>query len=108
MNATANDFVKIIIRFDTANIDKMKMKVFFLLNLENNIGTNRPHIAIANVNELTYNPEMAMDVEKYSDICDIMPTMLNGVLISRVDRVKIYRSIFGLLFMLIIFYFEVY
>ncbi len=94
-------------KFDNANIVKIRMNVFFRLNLENRIGTNNPHIAIVNVNELTYSPEIAIDVEKYSDICAMMPTMLNGVLIASVDSIKIYRSIFGLLFMLIILYFKV-
>ena len=32
---------------------------------------------------------MAMLVLKYSDICDMIPTMLNGVLMASVENAKI-------------------
>ena len=45
---------------------------------------------------------MAIDVLKYSAICDMIPTMLNGVFIPSVEIIRIYKSILGLVF---IFYF---
>ncbi|MBP5785329.1 MAG: hypothetical protein J6W16_07085, partial [Methanobrevibacter sp.] len=61
----------------------------FRSNFENKSGINRPDMAIVNVNELTYNPEIAMDVLKYSEICEIIPIMLKGVLMPNVDSIKI-------------------
>ena len=77
----------------TANMDK---NVFFRLNLENRLGMNSPHTAIVNVKELTYSPDTATVVLKYSLICLIIPTMLNGVLMPIVDSINMYKSIFGL------------
>ena len=54
--------------FDIANIDKIKMNVLFLSYPEKIIGMNNPQTAIVNVNELTYNPEIAIEVLKYCDI----------------------------------------
>ena len=85
-------------RFETANTASMDMNVVFLSNLENKAGTNRPHIAIVNVNELTYNPEIAIEVLKYVEICDIMPTILRGVLIPSVANIRMYNNILGLFF----------
>lgn len=48
-----------------AKMLNIETKVFFLLNFENRLGTNNPQTAIVNVNELTYNPDTAMFVEKY-------------------------------------------
>ena len=84
-----NDFVNIITKFETAKTLKMKTNVFFRSNLEKRTGTNKPQTAIAKVNELTYNPVRAIGVLKYSDICDMIPTMLNGVLIASVEKAKI-------------------
>ena len=89
MNATTNVFVNIIMKFDNEKILKMKTNVFFLSNLEKTTGINNPKIAIVNVNELTYNPVIAIVVLKYSEICDMIPTMLNGVLIASVEKAKI-------------------
>ncbi len=50
--------------FDIANTVKMDMKVLLLSYFENKIGVNNPQIAIVNVKELTYSPEMAIDVLK--------------------------------------------
>lgn len=77
-----------MIMFDRANTASIEMKVFFLSYFEKRIGMNNPVMAIVNVNELTYNPEIAMDVLKYSEICDIIPIMLNGVFIPIVDNIK--------------------
>jgi hypothetical protein len=85
--------------FATAKTDRIETNVLFLSNLENRIGMNRPVIAIVKVNELTYNPETAIDVLKYSEICEMIPMMLKGVLIPSVDSIRIYKSIFGLSFM---------
>ena len=92
-------FVNMITIFDIANTVKMLMKVLFLSNLENKTGMNNPQIAIVKVNELTYNPEIAIDVLKYSAICDMIPTMLRGVFIPSVEIIRMYRSILGLVFM---------
>ena len=43
---------------------KIDRNVVFLSNLEKRIGMNNPQMAIVKVNELTYNPENAMDVLK--------------------------------------------
>ena len=59
---------------------------------------NSPLNAIVNVNKLTYNPEMEIDVWKYSDICEMIPIILKGVFIPKVDNIKIYKSSFGLYF----------
>ena len=82
-------FVKIITMFEIAKTDRIETNVVFLSNLENNSGMNRPVTAIVNVNELTYNPEIAIVVWKYSDICEIIPIMLKGVLMPNVDSIKI-------------------
>ena len=74
-------------------------KVVFLSNLEKRIGINNPHIAIVNVNELTYNPETEIEVLKCVEICEIIPTILNGVLIPSVANTKIYSKSLGLFFM---------
>ena len=58
-------FVKMIMMFDIANTTKMKTKVFLRSYFENITGTNNPETAIVNVNELTYNPETAIEVLKY-------------------------------------------
>ena len=88
-------FVKIIIIFDMANINKIKTNVLFLSYFEKNIGINNPKIAIVNVNELTYNPDIAIVVLKYCEITEIIPTILKGVLIPRAEIVNIYKSSFG-------------
>ena len=72
------------------------MNVLLISNLENRIGINKPVTAIVNVKDDTYNPEMAIEVLKYSDICNIMPMMLNGVLMPIVDSINMYNNIFGL------------
>ena len=74
------------------------MNVVFLSNFENKAGTNRPQMAIVNVNELTYNPETAIEVLKYVEICEIMPTILRGVLIPSVANINMYNNILGLFF----------
>jgi len=81
---------------------KIETNVVFLLNFENKTGMNKPVTAIVNVNELTYKPDIAIDVEKYSEICEIIPIILKGVFIPKVDNIKTYKSIFGLLFMVLI------
>lgn len=48
---------------------------------------------------------MAIDVLKYSAICEMIPTMLNGVFIPSVEIISIYRSIFGLVFIFFLFSF---
>jgi hypothetical protein len=48
------------------------------------------------VKDETYNPEMAMEVLKCSDICDIMPIMLKGVFMPIVESINMYSNIFGL------------
>ena len=101
MNATARLSVKTMMRLHTAKTDNMNVNVTFLSNLENNIGTKSPQTAMVKVNELTYSPETAIEVEKYSEICEMIPTMLSGVLMAKVDIISMYRSIFG--FLLIIF-----
>ena len=95
-------FVNMITIFEIENTVKMLMKVLFLSNLENKTGMNNPQIAIVKVNELTYSPEIAIVVLKYSAICEMIPTMLNGVFIPSVEIIKMYKSILGLVF---IFYF---
>lgn len=71
-----------ITRLDTAKIPSIVMNVLLISNFENRIGINKPVTAIVNVKDDTYNPEMAIEVLKYSDICNIMPMMLNGVLLT--------------------------
>ena len=88
--------VKMITRLDTAKIPSIVMNVLLISNFENRIGINKPVTAIVNVKDDTYNPEMAMEVLKYSEICNIMPMMLNGVLMPIVDSIKMYNNIFGL------------
>jgi len=90
--------VKIITMFAIAKTDRIETNVLFRSNFENRIGMNSPVIAIVNVNELTYNPETAIDVLKYSEICEMIPIMLNGVLMPNVDSIKMYRRIFELYF----------
>ena len=82
-------FVKIITMFDRAKTAKMETNVFFLSIFENRSGMNNPEIAIVKVNELTYKPEIAIEVLKYSDICEIIPIILKGVLIPKVDNINI-------------------
>ena len=94
--------VKTIIMFDRAKILKIVMNVFLISYFENRIGINNPVMAIVNVKEDTYNPEIAIDILKYSDICDIIPIMLNGVLIAIVDNIKMYSNTFGLYFIFFI------
>ena len=72
------------------------MNVLLISNFENRIGINKPVTAIVNVKDDTYNPEMAMEVLKYSEIYNIMPMMLNGVLMPIVDSINMYNNIFGL------------
>lgn len=88
--------VKMITRLDTAKIPSIVMNVLLISNLENRIGINKPVTAIVNVKDDTYNPEMAIQVLKYSDICNIIPMMLNGVLMPIVDSINMYNNIFGL------------
>ena len=88
--------VKMITRLDTAKIPSIVMNVLLISNFENRIGINKPVTAIVNVKDDTYNPEMAIEVLKYSDICNIIPIMLNGVLMPIVDSIKMYNNIFGL------------
>jgi hypothetical protein len=85
-----------ITRLDTAKIPSIVMNVLLISNFENRIGINKPVTAIVNVKDDTYNPEMAIEVLKYSDICNIMPMMLNGVLMPIVDSINMYNNIFGL------------
>ena len=85
-----------ITRLDTAKIPSIVMNVLLISNLENRIGINKPVTAIVNVKDDTYNPEMAIQVLKYSDICNIIPMMLNGVLMPIVDSINMYNNIFGL------------
>ena len=87
---------KMITKFDTTKIPSIAMNVLLISNLENRTGMKSPVTAIVNVKDETYNPEMAMDVAKCSDICDIMPIMLNGVLMPIVDNINMYNSTFGL------------
>lgn len=94
-------FVNMIAIFEIANTVKMLMKVLFLSYFENKTGMNNPQIAIVKVNELTYSPEIAIVVLKYSAICEMIPTMLNGVFIPSVEIIRIYRSILGLVFIFI-------
>ena len=75
--------------FETAKIPSIVMNVFLISYFEKKIGINNPVMAIVNVKDDTYNPETAMEVLKYSDICDMMPMILNGVLIPIVDNIKI-------------------
>ena len=72
-----------------ANMVKMLTKVLFLSYFENKTGMNNPQIAIVNVNELTYSPDMAIDVLKDSLICEMIPTMLNGVFIPSAEIIRI-------------------
>ena len=88
--------VKMTIKFDMAKIPRIAMNVFLISNFEKKIGINNPVIAIVNVKDETYNPEIAMEILKYSDICDIIPMILNGVLMAIVDNIKMYSNIFGL------------
>ena len=92
--------VKIMIKLDTAKMPNINANVFFLSYFENKMGMNSPLTAIVNVNELIYKPEMEIDVLKYSEICEIIPMMLRGVFIPKVDSIKIYKSSFGLYFIL--------
>jgi hypothetical protein len=85
-----------ITRLDTAKIPSIVMNVLLISNFENRIGINKPVTAIVNVKDDTYNPEMAIEVLKYSDICNIIPMMLNGVLMPIVDSINMYNNIFGL------------
>ena len=85
-------------RLETAKMPNIDRNVVFLSNLENNAGMNNPQIAIVNVNELTYNPEMAIEVLKNVEICEIMPTILSGVLIPSVDNTNMYNKILELFF----------
>ena len=85
-----------ITRLDTAKMPSIVMNVLLISNFENRIGINKPVTAIVNVKDDTYNPEMAIEVLKYSDICNIMPMMLNGVLMPIVDSINMYNNIFGL------------
>ena len=78
-----------IIKLETAKIDKILTNVVFLSNLEKIIGVNNPQIAMVNVNELTYNPEIAMDVLKNCEISEIIPMMLNGVLMPKDESISI-------------------
>ena len=75
-------------KFEIAKIPSIVMNVFLISYFEKKIGINNPVMAIVNVKDDTYNPEIAMEVLKYSDICDIIPIMLNGVLIAIVDNIK--------------------
>lgn len=88
--------------FEIAKIPSIAMNVFLISYFEKKIGMNNPVTAIVNVNEDTYNPEIAIEVLKYSEICDIIPIMLNGVLMPIVDNIKIYSNTFGLYFMVLI------
>ena len=81
-------FVNTIMKFEIAKIPSIVMNVFLISYFEKKIGINKPVMAIVNVKDDTYNPEIAMEVLKYSDICDIIPIMLNGVLIAIVDNIK--------------------
>ena len=83
---------------DIAKMLRIVMNVLFLSYFENRIGMKSPLMAIVNVNELTKSPDIAIDVLKYSDICPMIPTMLNGVFIPIVEIIRIYKSNFGLLF----------
>jgi hypothetical protein len=88
--------VKIITKLETAKIPRIAMNVLLISNLENRTGMNSPVTAIVNVNDDTYNPEMAMEVLKYSDICDMIPIMLKGVFMPIVESISMYSNIFGL------------
>lgn len=90
--------VKIITELDIAKTPNIMTNVFFLSYFENNIGMKSPLSAIVNVNELTYKPEIEIDVLKYSDICEMIPIMLKGVFIPKVDSINMYKSSFGLYF----------
>ena len=57
-------FVKTITIFDTAKTPSIVMKVFLRSYFEKNNGMKSPVTAIVNVNELTYNPDIAIDVLK--------------------------------------------
>ena len=50
---------------------------------------NKPQTDIVNVNELTYKPEIAIDVLKYIKIRYIIPTILKRVLIPIVAIIRI-------------------
>ena len=78
-----------ITRLEMANTVKMEMNVLLLSNLENRTGMNNPQIAILNVYEITYSPDMAIDVLKYFAICAMIPTMLSGVLIPSAEIIRI-------------------
>ena len=82
-------FKKIITIFEIAKIDNTVRNVVFLSNFENIFGMNRPKIAIENVNELTYNPETEMDVLKNCEISEIIPMILNGVLMPKDESISI-------------------
>ena len=85
-------------KFDRAKMPSIEMNVFLISNFEKITGMNRPVMAIVNVKDDTYNPEMAIEVWKYSDICNIMPMILNGVFIPIVDSINMYNNSFGLRF----------
>lgn len=80
--------VNMITMFDSAKIPSIVMNVVFRSYFEKIIGINRPETAIVKVNELTYNPDIAIDVLKYSEIWEIIPMMLNGVFMPIVDSIK--------------------
>ena len=80
---------------------KIETNVVFLLNFENKTGIKSPVSAMVNVNELTYKPDIAIEVPKYCEISEIIPIILKGVFIPKVDNIKMYRSIFGLFFIFI-------
>ena len=94
--------VKMITKFDTAKIPSIAMNVLLISNLEKRTGMNKPVMAIVKVKEDTYNPEIAMEVLKYSEICNIIPIMLNGVFMPIVDSINMYNKIFGLRFIVYI------
>ena len=56
--------VEIMIKLDTAKMPNIKANVFFLSYFENNMGMKSPLTAIVKVNELTYKPEIEIDVLK--------------------------------------------
>ena len=80
--------VNTITMFDRAKIPSIVRNVVFRSYFEKRIGINRPETAIVKVNELTYNPDIAIDVLKYSEIWEIIPMMLNGVFMPIVDSIK--------------------
>ena len=82
-------FVNMIAMFEIANTDRINRNTLFLSYFEKRTGTKSPQTAIVKVNELTYNPETAIDVLKYCDICEMIPIMLKGVFIARDESIKI-------------------